>query len=66
MMLWNGRQALIEEVLEAVVVCLDDEASPPQVRPPMSYDKHKPDEFMLLGGRERWRGATDRLKKAIG
>ena len=29
MMLWNGRQALIEEVLEAVVVCLDDEASPP-------------------------------------
>jgi hypothetical protein len=31
MMLRNGRQALIEEVLKDVVVCLDDEASPPQV-----------------------------------
>jgi hypothetical protein len=48
-MLRNGRQALIEEVLEAIVVCLDDEVSPPQVRPPMSYGKHKPDEFALIG-----------------
>lgn len=29
MMLTNGGQTLVEEVLEAVVVYLDDEAAPP-------------------------------------
>jgi hypothetical protein len=29
MVLWNGGEALVEEVLEAVVVRLDDEATSP-------------------------------------
>jgi len=33
--LGNCGEALVEEVFEAIVVCLDDEAPPPEVRPPV-------------------------------
>jgi hypothetical protein len=50
MVLWDCGKALIEQVLEAVVVRLDGEAPPPQVRPPMSYDLDKADELLLISG----------------
>jgi len=64
-MLWDGAEVLIEEVLEAIVIRLDDEAAPPQVRPPVPDREHKVDGLPLVRCKG-WRGATGRLKKATG
>jgi hypothetical protein len=46
----DGGEALIVEVLQAVVVGLDDEAPPPEIRPPVSYRLDEADELALVGG----------------
>jgi hypothetical protein len=46
----NGGEALVEEVLQAVVVSLDDEAPSPEIRPPVSYRLNEADELALVGG----------------
>jgi hypothetical protein len=50
MMLRDGGEALVEEVLQAVVVGLDDEAPPPEIRPPVSYRLDEADELTLVCG----------------
>jgi hypothetical protein len=50
MVLWDCGQVLIEQVLEVVVVGLDGEAPPPQIRPPMPYGLDKADELPLICG----------------
>ena len=47
-MMWDRREALIEEVLEAVVVRLDVEATFPQVRPPMPHNHDEANELPLI------------------
>lgn len=49
MMLRDSGQPLIEQVLEAVVIALDDKAAPPQVWPPVSDGMHKADQLALVG-----------------
>jgi hypothetical protein len=39
---------LVEEVLQTVVVGLDDEAPPPEIRPPVSYRLDEADELALV------------------
>jgi hypothetical protein len=69
MVLWDCDKALVEQVLEAVVVCLDGEAPPPQVRPPMPYGLDKADELPLISGERamarRHRPAVERDGMAI-
>jgi hypothetical protein len=48
MVLWYGRQALIQQVLEAIMVCTHQEAAAPKVRPPMSDGEHEPDQFSFV------------------
>jgi hypothetical protein len=48
MVLRDGREALIEKILKAVVVGFDDEAPTPQVWPPMSNGLNKPYELALI------------------
>ena len=50
MVLRDGGEALVEEVLEAVVVRLDDETMPPQVRPLVPHSEDKPYELPLISG----------------
>jgi hypothetical protein len=50
MVLWDCGKALIEQVLEAVVVRLDGEAPPPQARLLMPYGLDKADELPLISG----------------
>jgi hypothetical protein len=40
MMLRDGGEALVQQVLEGVVVGLDDEAPALEVRPPVTNDVH--------------------------
>ena len=42
-MLRDRGKALVEEVLEAVVVRLDDEVVPPEVRSPVAYGEDEAD-----------------------
>jgi hypothetical protein len=46
----NGGEALVEEVLQAVVVVLDDEAPPLEIQPPVSYRLDEADGLALIGG----------------
>jgi hypothetical protein len=46
----DGGEALVEEVLQAVVVGLDDEAPSPEIWPPVSYRLDEADELTLVGG----------------
>jgi hypothetical protein len=50
MVLWDYGKALVEQVLEAVVVRLDGEVPPPQVRLLMPYGLDKADELPLISG----------------
>ena len=50
MVLWNGREPLVEEVLEAEVVGANQEATSPQVRAPMPDGANEADEVPLVGG----------------
>uniref|UniRef100_A0A0A8ZTW4 Uncharacterized protein n=1 Tax=Arundo donax TaxID=35708 RepID=A0A0A8ZTW4_ARUDO len=50
MVLRDRGEALIEEVLQAVVVGLDDEAPPPEIRAPVPYRLDEADELALVGG----------------
>ena len=61
-MLGDRREPLIKQVLEAIVVRLDDESTPPQVRPPVSNGVDKADELPLISGEGlvAWRdGSTE-------
>jgi hypothetical protein len=49
--LWNRHKALIEEVHEAAVVGLDDEATPPQVRAPVVDRLDQADELAFIRGK---------------
>ena len=57
MMLRDRREALIEQVLQAIVIGLDEEATTPEVRPPVADDLDKADELALIGseGAVSWR-----------
>jgi hypothetical protein len=46
----HGREALVEHILERVVVGADDEAAAPKVGPPMANGLYKADEFALVRG----------------
>jgi hypothetical protein len=46
----NGDETLVEEVLQVVVVGLDDEVPSPEIRPPVSYRLDEADELVLIGG----------------
>ena len=50
MVLRNRRQPLIKQILEALVVRLDEEGAPPQVRSPVPDRMDKADELTLVGG----------------
>jgi hypothetical protein len=69
MMLRDRREALIEHVLQAVVIGLDEEATPPKVRPPIEDGLDKADEFALIGGEGavawRYRPAEERHRVAF-
>jgi hypothetical protein len=54
-------EVLVEEVLEVVVVRVDVEPAPPEVRSPVPYSESS----CSYAASERWRGATGLLKKAI-
>jgi hypothetical protein len=49
-MLRDGGEALVEEVLQTVVVGLDDEAPPPEMRPLVLYRLDEADELALICG----------------
>lgn len=49
-MLWNCREALIQEKFQAVVVGADEERPPPQVRASMADRLDEADQFPLVGG----------------
>jgi hypothetical protein len=48
-MLRNSGKPLVKQELQAVVVGADDEAAPPQVRPPVPDRLHQPDQLALVG-----------------
>ena len=48
MVLRDGREPLIQQVLKAVVIGLDDEATAPQVRPPMPHGVNEPNELAFV------------------
>jgi hypothetical protein len=50
MMLRDRREALIQQVLQAVVIGLDEEATPPEVQPPIADNLDKANELALIGG----------------
>ena len=49
-MLRYRRQALVEDEAQAAMISTDDEAAPPQVRPPVAHRLDKPDELAFIGG----------------
>jgi hypothetical protein len=49
-MLRDRGEALVEELLQTVVVRLDEEAASPQVRPPVPHHLDKADELALVRG----------------
>ena len=55
-MLWDGGQPLIQQVLEAVVVSLDHEAAPPEVGPPVMDGLDEADQLALRGGESTMSG----------
>jgi hypothetical protein len=48
MVLRDGREALVEKILQAVVVSFDDEAPTPQVWTPMLNGVNEPYELALI------------------
>jgi hypothetical protein len=57
-MLWNRREPLIQQVLEAVVVGFDDEPASPKVRPPVPDRHDEPNELPFVG-RQRLMSVCD-------
>ena len=49
MMLRDGGEALVQQVLEGVVVGLDDEAPAPEVRPLVTDGVHQADQLPFVG-----------------
>ena len=49
-MLWNGRQTLIKQKFETVVVSANQEGAPPQIRAPVAHSLHQADELAFVGG----------------
>lgn len=49
-MLRNRGVALIQEILEDVMICFDEDAAAPQVWPPVSHDMDEADELPLISG----------------
>lgn len=56
---------MVKQVLQAVVVCLYEEAVAPEVGPLVSYNVDHVDELRFVRGEGVVAGATSRLKKAI-
>jgi len=50
MVLRDRGEALVEEIFQTVVVCLDDEAPPPEIQPPVPHGLDEADELVLVGG----------------
>ena len=50
MMLWDRREALVEEKFEVVVVRVHQEAASPEIRTPMMDGVDKADQFPFVGG----------------
>jgi hypothetical protein len=48
-MLWNCCHALVEEKLQAVMVCLHNECPAPHAGTPMAYDLDQTDELSFIG-----------------
>lgn len=48
MVLGDGCQVLVEQELEAIVVRLDDERAPPEVRPPVPHCLDKTNQLTLV------------------
>ena len=48
--LGNRGETLIQQVLEAVMIRLDEESAAPEVRSPVPYDVDEADELPLIGG----------------
>jgi hypothetical protein len=49
LVLGNGRQALIKQVFETEVVCLDHERAAPKIRSPVADYLDQPDELLFVG-----------------
>ena len=45
----NGGQALVQQVLQAVVICLDSETAPPEVWSPVAYCLNQTNKLTLVG-----------------
>ena len=58
MMLWNRREPLIQQVLEAVVVGFNDEPASPKVWPPVP-DRHDEPNGLPFVGRQRLMSGCD-------
>ena len=50
MVLGDRGESLVEEIFQTVVVCLDDKAPPPEIRPPVPHGLDEADELALVGG----------------
>jgi hypothetical protein len=50
MVLGDGREPLVQQILEAIMIGLDEEAAPPQIQPPVPHSMDEPDELPLIGG----------------
>ena len=48
LVLRNGRQALVQEELEAVMVSANKEVAAPQIRAPVAHSLHQTDELLLI------------------
>jgi hypothetical protein len=66
MMLRDRREALIEQVLQVVVIGLDEEAMALEVRPPVADGLDKADELALIGSEGAVSFAIGLLKNATG
>jgi hypothetical protein len=48
LVLRDNRQVLVEQELQAEVVCADEEWTPPQIRLPMPHRLDEPNQLMLV------------------
>lgn len=60
-MLRHRGQPLIEEELERVMICSDDEATAREVWPPVSHGLDKADELAFVGGCKLEMARNERL-----
>jgi hypothetical protein len=51
LVLYCHQKALVQQVLEAVVVRAHHKVAPLEVGPPMPHNLHQPDKLSLVGGK---------------